>query len=172
MIKIITAILSFLALSGCAFLQNSTTAKALSVVMSATNLTYYYETGQAVEFVGNAELTDFETTQILEALDQVERSKHRLKSYQKSPERIITDLPQITFEYAKLKSAYLSVRQVVLDNESEYADLEWETFVRFDISARTLDEQFQALIEAAEANAAIMTALRLADTALKATSLI
>lgn len=167
--KILVAAVLAASLVGCGTLMDSgdSVAKALSTITAAANLKYYYENGEAVEFVDNAELNEVETTQLLEALDQVERSKERLKEYEKSPERIILELDKIAFEYAKVKSAYLSVRSIVIENRSEYTDGEWNVFVNFEGAAKVLDEQFVELVEAAEGNAAVMTAFRLADTALK-----
>lgn len=165
--KLFAALLTISLLTGCTSFEQSTTVAALSTITAATNLTYYYDSGEAVEFIDNAPLSDMEATQILEALDQADRSRERLHGYKNHPEKILSDLPKIAFEYAKIKSAYLSVRSIVLNHKFDYTQPEWDTFVRFDGAASALDASFSQLVDAAEANAALLTALRLADTALK-----
>jgi hypothetical protein len=148
---------------GCS-LQPSNT---LSIISSAADLSYHYESGEAVDFIDNAELTDLEVTIVLEALDQIDRSKSRLKTLADDPERFVTDITLVSFEYAKIKSSYLSIRQVVLDNRDEYTPEEWQVFEEFDAAAIHLDKEFSRLVSALDANTALQTALRLADTAIK-----
>jgi hypothetical protein len=147
-------------------------ANTLSVISSAADLSYHYESGQAVEFIDNATLTDLEVTVVLEALDQVDRSKSRLKAFTDAPERFVTDITVVSFEYAKIKSSYLSIRQVVLDNRDEYTPEEWHVFEEFDSAAGHLDKEFASLVAALEANTALQTAFRLADTAVKIATLL
>jgi hypothetical protein len=111
-------------------------------------------------------------TIVLEALDQIDRSKSRLETLLKSPEKLIAELPIITFEYAKIRSAYLSVRQVVLDNAAEYSPEEWYTFEQFDTSARNLDAEFVAMSESLKGNGAVRVAFKLADSAIKIAALL
>jgi hypothetical protein len=147
-------------------------ANTLSVISSAADLSYHYESGQAVEFIDNATLTDLEVTVVLEALDQIDRSKSRLKAFTDEPERFVTDITLVSFEYAKIKSSYLSIRQVVLDNREEYTPEEWRVFEEFDAAAGNLDQRFASLVAALEANTALQTAFRLADTAVKIATLL
>jgi len=147
-------------------------ANTLSVISSAADLSYHYESGEAVEFIDNATLTDLEVTVVLEALDQIDRSKARLKAFTDEPERFVTDITLVSFEYAKIKSSYLSIRQVVLDNREEYTPEEWRVFEEFDAAAGNLDQRFASLVAALEANTALQTAFRLADTAVKIATLL
>ena len=163
---ILTAFLSAW-LVGC-----STAANTLSVVHSAADLSYHYESGHAVDFIDNAELSDLEVTIVLEALDQIDRSKARLEALMKSPEKLVSELPTVTFEYAKIRSAYLSVRQVVLDNAAEYSAEEWYTFEQFDTSARNLDAEFVAMSQALKGSGAVRVAFKLADSAIKIAALL
>ncbi len=156
------------ALTGCS-LQPSNT---LSVISSAADLSYHYESGEAVDFIDNATLTDLEVTVVLEALDQIDRSKTRLKALTDDPKQFVTDITLVSFEYAKIKSAYLSIRQVVLDNREEYTPEEWRVFEEFDSAAGHLDREFAHLVETLEANTALQTAFRLADTAVKIAALL
>ena len=166
--KILMVLVATVALSGC-FMQPANT---LSVVSSAADLAYHYESGEAVEFIDNAELTDLEVTVVLEALDQIDRSKGRLKAPMSDPEQLVTEITSVSFEYAKIRSAYLSIRQVVLDNRDEYTPEEWVVFEEFDAAAITLDGQFAEMVSALEANTALQTAFRLADTAIKIATLL
>ena len=156
------------ALSGCSLQPTNT----LSVIHSAADLSYHYESGEAVNFIDNATLTDLEVTIVLEALDQIDRSKGRLEALLETPEKLITELPTITFEYAKVKSAYLSLRQVVLENAAEYSAEEWYTFEQFDNSARNLDAEFVAMSEALKGSGAVQVAFKLADSAIKIAALL
>jgi hypothetical protein len=166
--KLLLTISLVISLVGCS-LQPSNT---LSVISSAADLSYHYESGQAVEFIDNATLTDLEVTVVLEALDQIDRSKSRLKAFTDAPERFVTDITLVSFEYAKIKSSYLSIRQVVLDNRDEYTPEEWHVFEEFDSAAGHLDKEFASLVAALEANTALQTAFRLADTAVKIATLL
>eukprot|EP01008_Symbiontida_sp_HLA12_P000371 NODE_136_length_1235_cov_2.335432_g133_i0.p1 GENE.NODE_136_length_1235_cov_2.335432_g133_i0~~NODE_136_length_1235_cov_2.335432_g133_i0.p1 ORF type:complete len:168 (-),score=17.32 NODE_136_length_1235_cov_2.335432_g133_i0:270-773(-) len=163
---IIAAIASFLA--ACSLQPTNT----LSVISSAADLSYHYESGEAVGFIDNAELTDLEVTVVLEALDQIDRSKARLKAFTDEPERFVTDITLVSFEYAKIRSSYLGIRQVVLDNRDEYSPEEWRVFEEFDAAAGHLDKEFAGLVASLEANTALQTAFRLADTAVKIAALL
>lgn len=156
------------ALAGCSLQP----ANTLSVISSAADLSYHYESGEAVDFIDNAELSDLEVTVVLEALDQIDRSKSRLKAFTDAPERFVTDITLVSFEYAKIKSSYLSIRQVVIDNRDEYTHEEWQVFEEFDAAAVHLDKEFAHFVEALEANTALQTAFRLADTAVKIATLL
>ena len=161
-------LLTFGILGGCSFQPTNT----LSAIHSAADLSYHYESGQAVEFIDNADLSDLEVTVVLEALDQIDRSKSRLKAFTDAPERFVTDITLVSFEYAKIKSSYLSIRQVVLDNRDEYTPEEWRVFEEFDAAAIHLDKEFSRLVSALEVNTALQTAFRLADTAVKIATLL
>jgi hypothetical protein len=54
-----------------------------------------------------------------------------------------------------------------LSHKDAYNASEWAVFKEFDQSASVLDREFRQLVEAVEANTALSTALRLADTAIK-----
>jgi hypothetical protein len=54
-----------------------------------------------------------------------------------------------------------------LSHKDAYNASEWAVFEEFDQSASVLDKEFRQLVEAVEANTALSTALRLADTAIK-----
>jgi hypothetical protein len=69
-----------------------------------------------------------------------------------------------------VKSAYNDIRSIVIDHFDEYTPIQQAAFIEFDISARTLDEQFVSLVDAVEKNAALMTALRFTDTIIKITA--
>ena len=166
---LLTILLSSI-LVGCVGLN--TTKQTMAVVSSATNLSYYYINGDIVNFVGNADLTDLETTQVIDAMDLLDRSTKILKKYKENPDQLFLNMYDVVFQYAKIKSAYLSVRYVVLSNQAEYSAKEWQSFVEFDISAKVLDKQFSDLVDAVEANAAVMTALNLANTAIKVGSML
>jgi hypothetical protein len=150
-------------LTGCSLQP----ANTVSVISSATNLKYYYENGQALEFIDNAGLSDVEITQIIEAMDQIDRSKDRLQVLIDSPSQLVLNIHDVTYEYAKIKAAYLVVRDIALSNQAEYSSEEWRVLTEFDSSAQVLDTQFVDLIEKLETNKALNTALRLADTAIK-----
>ena len=150
-------------LTGCSL----STVTSTPVISSAVNLKYYYENGQALEFIDNAELSDIEITQILEAMDQIDRSKKRLQSLVDSPSQLVLNIHDVTYEYAKIKATYLVVRDIALSNQAEYSSEEWRVLTEFDTSAQVLDAQFVGLIEKLESNKALNTALGLADTVIK-----
>lgn len=155
-------------LTGCSLQP----ANTLSVISSATNLKYYYENGQAVEFVDNAELTDLEITRILEAMDQIDRSKERLQELVNKPDQLMLGFNTVTFEYAKIKAAYLTVRDIALSNQTEYLPEEWAVLVEFDTSAQILDAEFIGLMDQVNNNQALTTAIGLANTVIKIATLL
>ena len=163
--KTILALILATTLAGCSGLNTS--ERTLSVITSATNIAYYYENGEAVEFIDNAPLSDLEMTMVLEAFDQIDRSKGILKYYRDNPDKMVLNIQDVSFQYAKIKSSYLSIRNIVITHKGDYTAYEWSVFEDFDQAAITLDEEFKALVGALEANTALITALRLADTAIK-----
>jgi hypothetical protein len=162
--KVVATLFLGSVLTGCSL---DTTNRTLSVITSATNIAYTYENGQAVKFIDNAPLTDLEITMVLEAFDQIDRSKSVLKHYRDNPDALVLNIQDVSFQYAKIKSAYLSIREIVLSHKDAYNASEWAVFKEFDQSASVLDKEFRQLVEAVEANTALSTALRLADTAIK-----
>ncbi len=167
--KIVATLFLGAVLTGCSL---DTTNRTLSVITSATNIAYTYENGQIVKFIDNAPLSDLEITMVLEAFDQIDRSKSVLKHYRDNPDALVLNIQDVAFQYAKIKSSYLSIRQIVLSHKDSYNASKWATFEEFDQSAHTLDKEFRQLVEAVEANIALVTALRLADTAIKIGSLL
>lgn len=151
-------------LIGCA---THTPQRTMSIITSATNLSYHYTNGDIVTFVGNADLTDLELTSVLEALDQIDRSSTILKYYRDNPDELILNIQDVTFQYTKVKSSYLSIRNVVLNNLDEYSPQEIRTFIEFDNAANVLDKEVELLLESVEANAAVNTALQFANTVIR-----
>ena len=75
----------FLALSvGCI---SNPTQNALSVVTTSADLYFYYENGEVVNFIDQAVLSDLELTQVLESLDQIDRSVEKFYTLLQSPYR-------------------------------------------------------------------------------------
>jgi len=166
--KLMLGLVLALSLTGCSNIFNmDTTKQTLSFVTSATNLKYYYESGDIVNFIDTVELEEDEITRVLTALESIDRSKKALKVFEDDPRLVITDMETVIFEYQKIKAAYGEIKSVVVENFDEYEPKAKASFVEFDIAARTLDEQFKDMVDAVESNAALMTALRLADTAIK-----
>lgn len=149
-------------LAGCASAPDT-----LSVISSATNIAYEYEQGRVVDYVDNVELSNLDQTRVLEALDQIDRSKAIIEDYMDKPDHLLLNIHDVSFQYAKIKASYLSIREIVITNRDLYSALEWNTFVQFDQDAQTLDAQFKDLVEAVETRVAMATAIRLADTVIK-----
>jgi len=143
-------------LMGC----SSVSTQTLKFVTSATNVKYYYENGEVVDFVGSVDLSDASIAIIIE----------KFKELENNPSTIVTHFEVVTYEYSKVKSAYNDIRSIVIDHFDEYTPIQQAAFIEFDISARTLDEQFVSLVDAVEKNAALMTALRFTDTIIKITA--
>ena len=153
-------------LMGC----SSVSTQTLKFVTSATNVKYYYENGGVVDFVGSVDLSDASIAIIIDALDTIDEAKKKFKELENNPSTIVTHFEVVTYEYSKVKSAYNDIRIIVIDHFDEYTPIQQAAFIEFDISARTLDEQFVSLVDAVEKNAALMTALRFTDTIIKITS--
>lgn len=149
-----------------------TTNRTLSVIESTANLKYYYETGEAVDYLDNAQLTQLEKSIITDSINTIKASNEALSFYEDHPEQIVLNIQKISYEYSKIKSAYLSIREIVLENQSEYSNIEWQVFVEVDSAANMLNTQFEDLVDAAEANAALMTAIRLGNVAVKLSTLL
>ena len=111
-----------LILTGCIGTMGQTTQNALSVVTTTADLVYLYdyEEKQIVEFLDNATLSELELSQILEAIDQVDRSRAKLIAYKNDTLGLVRDIGQITLEYTKIKNAYLAVRHIVKNHWDEY----------------------------------------------------
>ena len=169
--RYILASLIALTLAACSSNPTAPIADAVSVSSTVADLKYQLEAGEVIETLDNAEITDFEVTVVIEALDQLDRSKFRLKDLANDQERLVLRINDVAFEYAKIRSAYLSVRQVALDNRGEYTDAEWLNFQRFDTTAKELDEQFQQLLHSVNANSALGTAVKMADAAARLATL-
>lgn len=157
--------------SGCAEF-GKTTVNALSVVTTSTNLVYYYDNGEVVDFIDKAKLTDLEIIQVIEALDQADRSRAKLQGYKDNPALLIENIAEISFQYVKIKGAYMSIRSIVHTHWDEYTEGQRQMFLLFDKYALQLDTQFAKLNQSIETNQAIATALALASTGIKMASLL
>lgn len=167
--KLLITLVMVVVLAGCSIDQASRT---LSVISSATNIKYYYDNGDAVNFVGNAELTSSEAARVLTALERIDNSKKILKTYEDDPKSIVLHIDAISHEYSKIKASYLDIRTVVINNINEYQPNEIRTFIEFDDAANHLDQEFLKLVDAVEANTTINTAIRFADTVIKIGSIL
>lgn len=152
-----------IALTGCGSFQNTA-----GVVSATTDLKYYYS--DAAVFVQKAQFDEVEQFVVDDSIRILERGKKKFQDY--PADRIIPDLPLITLDYVELRSAYMDLRAVVLANKDEYGAREWFVLSRFDTAAQVLDQQFYELTKAQEGSAALMTAIRLAETTLKLASLL
>jgi len=153
----------FVLLTAC----SSFTVNTLSVVTSATNLHWYYENGEVINFIDQAKLSDIEIAQVIEAMDQIDRSKEKLLVYKENPITIISNINSITLQYVKIKGSYITVRSIVEKHWSEYPESSKQVFNTFDAYALNLDKNFDSLIKSIDANAALNTAIALASTGLK-----
>ena len=165
--KLTLGLVLALSMTGCSGFNMDTTKQTLSFVTSAANLKYYYESGDVVNFIDSVELTDQEITRVITALEAIDKSKKTLKVFEDDPKLMITDMETVIYEYQKIKAAYENIKSVVVVHFDEYEPKAKASFIEFDASARTLDQQFKDMTDAIESNAALMTALRLADTAIK-----
>jgi len=159
----------FLLLSGCSLQQADS---SLKVINSYATLEYYYSDGSIVNYINEAELTNVESILINQAFEEVNKVQSRLKDIKKDPKKIIENIGLIAFEYSKLKMSYLSVRNVILLHEKEYSQEAWMTFVKFDGAAIILNNQFEEMLSKSESNAALLTAIRFADTIVKLVKII
>lgn len=157
------ALVGAVALSGCSAINEN----AFRFTAAAADVKYYYD--DAREFVVKADFTEQEQAIVDESIETMEGVKKRLESL--PPDRLL-DITAITVDYYTLRSAYLELREVVIANKEDYGVREWITLTRFDASSNVLDEQFKELLAQAESGAAVMTALRLADTSIKLASLL
>lgn len=165
--KLTLGLVLALSMTGCSGFNMDATKQTLSFVTSAANLKYYYESGDVVNFIDSVELTDDEITRVITALEAIDKSKKTLKVFEDEPKMVITDMETVIYEYQKIKAAYGEIKSVVVTNFDDYKPKAKASFIEFDVAARTLDEQFKDMVDAVERNAALMTALRLADTAIK-----
>lgn len=151
-------------LAGCTM---HTGTQALTVAASAANVKFYYENGQAVDFLDNAELTEQEAETVVEALLTIDKAKARLNALAAEPADLVINLSAVQSEYLQIRSAYSQLRHIVIANMDEYAPEELAALEAFDRSALALEREFTDLVRMAESSAAFVTALRLADTAIK-----
>jgi len=163
--KAYTLILCALLLSGCSALNTS--EKAVSTLASAAEINYQYESGQFINFIGEAELSESELATVIQAIDKVDQAKKGLKHLKENPDEIVTRIENITFEYVKIKGAYASVRTVVMNHKAEYRPMVWEVFEVFDERVQRFDETYTELVKAANSHASLLYAIRLADSVVK-----
>ncbi|WP_027854438.1 hypothetical protein [Marinobacterium litorale] len=170
--KLRTAFLfSLIALTvGCSNL--STTEQVVGVTSAAVNVKYQYENSDLVEVVTATELSKTERTIVSEALAQLERSAAALEKYESDPGSIVISLPAIEIEYARILTAYTDLRVIVIQHEPDYSGEQWAAFSTFDRDIRILDTRFRQLTEAVYVNDALRTALKVADTAIKAAAVL
>lgn len=139
----------------------------LSVISSSTNLYYYYEDGEVVNFIDQAKLSDLELTQAIEALDQIDRSKKKLMVYKDQPLLLIQDISAISFQYVKIKGSYLSIKSIITDHWGEYTIEQQLVFIQFDIEANKLDDSFTKMTKSINVNQSLKIALQIAETTFK-----
>lgn len=152
-----------LTVQGCSTINGNAT----NAISSAVTLKYHYETGEVVNFLGNAELTDKELKTVVDALTIADSVKQELKFIEDNPELILTNLSEVNIKYLKLKEAYSDVYQIVLDNKDEYTPVELSTFRDFHESAVILDNQISELMEKAEAMTTVRSLIQLGDFVFK-----
>lgn len=167
--KLLLLSLIIVSLSGCTIMGSASNRgmNALSVVTTSAELYFQYENGSVVNFLDQAELTELELVSIMEALDQAERSRGVLKRYKSRPEQLLVDINTVAFQYAKIKSSYLSIRSIVGTHWSEYTDEAKQSYLIFDEYAQKLDIEFSSLMTSIKSDAALTTALNLANLTLK-----
>lgn len=160
-----------LMLSGCMSGMDTAT-QSLNLVSSATDVKYYYQDGELLTHVKQANLSDWEAIELAQAVSAIEASEKKLRAYERQPLQIIPNLPLIQVEYDEIKRAYMVIRELVSEHQGDYSAAEWATLTRFDVAVQVLDESFNELVKASEANAATLTALKLADTTIKLVGLL
>lgn len=146
------------------------TTQILSVSLAAAELEYYYEDGQAVDFVGEVQLTDLELSLVIDSLDQIDASKKKIRLLK--TEYRLDSMKDIIREYNLIKSSYLVIRRVVIINIDKYSYEAIQTFYRIDEVAKTLDDRFTLLIYEVRRQEALMTTIQLADTVIKIATLL
>lgn len=156
-------------LSGCELFQ--TTNTSLSVLTSAVNVKYLYETGKAVEFIDKANLSEQEVTKVLVSLEQTDKSREKLSLIEDNPSILITNLTEVILEYSKVKTAYQDIRYIVHNHWNEYSNEEKHVFLEMDTSVNILDKQFTDFLKAKENNQALQSVLVLANTILRISSM-
>ena len=161
-----------LLLPACASISNIPGTNTITLVSAAVDLAYKYESGESVNFVGNARLNEAEINTVLAALDTVDKSRERLKKYRDTPLNIAADIDLITLDYQQVKQAYIQVREIAVAHKDEYSPDEWQTLQVFDYGAIQLSKSFLLFSDAMQTNTAISQTLTLADTALKLAALL
>jgi len=163
--KASTLIFCALLLSGCSTLDTS--EKAVSTLAFAAEINYQYESGQFINFIGEANLSEPELATVIQAIDRVDQAKKGLKHLKENLDEIVTRIEDITFEYVKIKSAYASVRTVVMNHKAEYRPMVWEVFEVFDERVQRFDETYTELVKATNSHASLLYVIRLADSVVK-----
>lgn len=162
--------------TGCGTLEQFNTTKAakatVETAVSATNLRYYYENGEVVEFVGNANLSEEEQETVLMSLNKIDTIKNKLKMYENRPQDILKDIDSLKGDYLALKAEYEKVRAIVVDHFEEYTPKERKAFVEFDKAAHDLDDKVENVHDFAATNETIQTILRFGDIGLKVVSML
>lgn len=158
-------LVSILTVQGCSQIPKQT----LDVTITAAQLEYYYEDGNTVLFLGQAELTELESSIVLKAIEQIDYSKQNLSL---DGDDISVDFRTIAYEYSKIKAAYEDIRNIVLNHQDEYTTAAMATFVEVDNLARQLDVQVYTLMASLEEEEAIINTVKFADTVIKITSIL
>lgn len=173
-------ILSLALLTGCETLNRiefpqiggDQVVASLSAATAAANLRYYYETGEVVNFLDQANLTEQEVDTIIMTLSEIDLLKSKMTIYEDNPQLIIRDLDSLKLDYLKLRSKYSVIKQVVIDNFEEYPAEARMAFLEFDEAAKEVDSKIVKMHSVAEANETVRNIVKAADLAFKVAAML
>ena len=168
---IFMSILLIASLGACSINPGKQT-QVLSLMVAAANIAAVYDSGEPVEFLDNAPLTDDEIATVVDALDIGDAALAKFKGIEKRPGELANIIPNLSAEYAKVKVAYMSVREVAVAHRDDYTAEEWEVLSSFDVIAKEIDQQFVGFLETASEQEAILQVLALTATALQVAALL
>ena len=153
-------------------LTSCSIAKPLNdTLVTAEQLAYYYD-GDIASLIKTVEMTDVEANVVANSIQTAARIRSRFESYRNKPSLVPSDLLIVEREYARLKNAYVAIRTIAINHQTEYRPEVWSTFELFDDFAAKLDIQFNELMAASRTNEAVVNTITLANSIIRVAALL
>lgn len=156
--------LSAITFTGCSIDSTKATANVLS---SAITAEYMYSEGKVVDYIDNKSLTDNDVETIIKALTIIDEERKALKFYKDDPKMLLTNITSVSYSHDRIKEAYLSIKEIIINNKELYTSVQLSTFTEFDRAVTVLNTHYETLEDSINTSENINTALALADLVIK-----
>lgn len=135
-------------LAGCSNLAENPLALGTLLAADTKAADAALQSGEVESAVLSAELSNSELEVVISAFDDYAYSRSVLTDLARDPVALVASVGAIQAEHARLKTAYLSLRQVVADNWGEYAPADRAQLERWQVQAARLEDRYQRFVVA------------------------